>query len=314
VIDMLSPDEILARIDAIPMPVGKERDYIGASEIGHKCTRYLWLRFHRYFTSPPFPARMLRLFQRGNDEEIKFQNMLAAIGFQVLDNCWDQTGFSLGFFKGHSDGVLLLDDHRFVAEYKTHSKKWFDTLQVGTLSQTFPKHYAQAQTYMHNFKASHAVYLAVCKDDDRLFCDVIEYNEKDYLTYQAKAEYIATSDKPPERIASKPTAFDCKFCDAHAVCWGLEMPRVACQNCTSSNKDHIAGVFGCDLKKPWIGTKLEPCEHHSYNPYALQDFLGWEPIEFFPKERAVKYSLPSGAEIINGAAPFGAPSKEIEIA
>jgi hypothetical protein len=310
---MLSPDEILARIDALPTEEDKERDYLGASSLGHECQRFLWLQFHRYIKPQEFSPRRKRLFQRGKDEEHKFQNMLNAIGFEVIENCWDQAGFALGFFKGHGDGVLGLNGVRISAEYKTHNKKSFETLKPGMLATTHPKHFAQSIIYADRFECEYTLYCGVCKDDDRLFFDLIPADKKKYLEYKTKADYIAMTDKPPERISKSPTFYVCKMCHAAPVCFGLEMPRVACQNCTSSNKDQIAGVFGCDLKKPWIGTKLEPCESHSWNPYALNDFLSWEPIEFFPKERAVKYSLPSGAEIINGAAPFGTPSKEITL-
>jgi len=310
---MLSPDEILARIDALPTPPDKERDYIGASEIGHQCTRYLWLKFHRYTHPKVWEPRMLRLFQRGKDEEYKFQAMLECIGFKVIQGWDDQAGFATGFFKGHGDGLMQWQDVKAIAEYKTHSKKSFDTLKPGTLSLTFPKHYAQAQVYMGKFGASYAIYMAVCKDDDRLFCDVIEFNQTDYDGYCAKADYIATSDKPPERVASKPTAFDCKFCDAHSVCWGLEMPRVDCRNCTSSTKDQIAGVFGCELQKPWVGGELNVCPSHSWNPFAVQDMLGWSPVEFYPDQRAVKYQKPDGTILINGAPPFGVPSGEVTL-
>lgn len=301
---MIAPDEILTRIDALYIDNSEERDYLGASEVGADCTRYLWLKFHRYIHPKKWEPRMLRLFDRGANEEPIFQANLNAIGFEFESGCSDQAGFADGFFKGHGDGVMILDGVRYAAEYKTHNLKNFNTLKPGTLALTFPKHYAQAQVYMHYFKCQYCVYLAVCKDDDRLFCDVIEYNDKDFQTYKAKADYIATTDHPPERIASRPTDYRCKMCDAAAVCWGLEMPRVDCRNCTSASKKD--GKWSCDIGN------MEVCQYHSFNPFAMQDIFKWEPIEFFPKERAVKYTLPSGETLINGCPPFGVASEELK--
>lgn len=308
---MLTPEQIITDIEAIPTREDKERDYIGASSIGHECSRFLWLQFHRYIWPEKFSPRMLRLFQRGKDEEFKFEVMLKCIGFEVIQDCQDQKGFAVGFFKGHGDGIVQKDGIKYAAEYKTHNKKSFDTLAVGALSSSHPKHYAQGITYADKFGCDAVLYLAVCKDDDRLFCDVIPANHAQAETYQAKADFIATSDKPPERIASKPTDFRCKFCSAHAVCWGMEMPRVDCRNCTSVNKDQVAGVFGCDLEKPWVGGKLVACEKHSFNPYALNNIFGWDMIEFYPSTRSVKYGLSNGKTFINGQA--GIPSNELTV-
>ena len=310
---MITPDEILARIDGLPMPEESTRNYIGASEIGTACTRYLWLRFHRYFHSKPFEPRMLRLFQRGKDEEFKFQTTLNAIGFEIIENCEEQTGFHVGFFRGHGDGVLGIDGIRVAAEYKTHNKKSFETLQPGMLHSTHPKHFAQSIVYADRFDCAYTLYCAVCKDDDRLFFDLIPANRDEYLKYAAKADYIAAADHPPERIASKPTAFDCKFCDAHSVCWGFQMPRAHCNNCTSSNKDQIAGVFGCELEKPIIGRlPIEKyCDRHSFNPHAMNDLIGWQPLEYYPETRSIQYMKPNGEKIINGDQEGGVLSKNL---
>ena len=44
------------------------RPYLGMSQIGHHCERYLWLSFRWCFDSY-FEPRMLRLFARGHREE-----------------------------------------------------------------------------------------------------------------------------------------------------------------------------------------------------------------------------------------------------
>lgn len=314
---MINPDQLLADIEALPTPPDIERDYIGASEIGDVCERRLWLKFHRLVERETFSNRMLRLFERGKREEHVLECLLRDAGIDITQDCFSQAGFKDGFFAGHSDG----GGEDFIVEYKTHSAKSFDTLKRGELVKSFPKHHAQMQVYMHKFGKSFAIYFAVCKDDDRLFMDVIKYDEGDALAYELKAHDIAAADKPPERIAKLPTSFPCKMCYARDVCFGFDMPRVNCRNCTNADKYPYHGAFGCAMiaKEGTQEQRIknnplppEPCPSHCYNPFVINDTKSWQIVEFYPEQNAVKYKRPNGEEIINGPAPFGIPSKELK--
>lgn len=337
---MLDPDAILRAIDAIPpAKPDKERDYIGASEIGHPCDMYLWLKHHRYIEREEFDpseidtddpqelkteatkARLRRLFQRGHDEELRFEDHLHAIGAKFHKGSLDQQGFKDGFFAGHGDGDIYLFGEDALTEYKTHNKKSFNTLKRGELAKTHPKHFAQSQSYMKYFKRSQTIYLAVCKDDDRLFCDVIAFDPEFADGLSNRAEYIAMSDKPLQRIGNKPTFYMCKMCSGKDVCWAFEAPRVDCRNCTSATKHRDQGSFGCDIKqksndlndrnKNYQLYESGSCASHSFNPYAMQDLYGWQPMEFLPEQRAVIYLKPDNTKITNGR-DF-VQSKDIEI-
>ena len=243
---------------------------------------------------------MHRLFFRGKCNEPVIESMLMECGFEVIDSCLEQAGFREGFFGGSGDGVYMYNGKRVAVEMKTCSDKSFALLKPGKLREVKPLHYAQCQIYQKKFDCDYALYIAVNKNDDRLFIDTVEFNAEHYKEYCDKAAYITAADKPPERIASKASDFRCKFCHAHAVCWGHELPRVNCRNCTSVAKEPINGVFHCEKNS---NKKLDEhgyCESHSFNPYAIQDMLGYSPIEFFPSQRAVKYQKPDGTEFTNG--------------
>ncbi len=60
------------------------RTHLGASLIGHECSRHLWYVF-RWVRHERFPPRMLRLFNRGHREEARFIEWLRGIGWEVSD-------------------------------------------------------------------------------------------------------------------------------------------------------------------------------------------------------------------------------------
>lgn len=58
------------------------RNHLGASLIGHPCSRYLWLIF-RWAMKQKFDAQTLRIFERGKREEDRFAIWLKAAGFEI---------------------------------------------------------------------------------------------------------------------------------------------------------------------------------------------------------------------------------------
>lgn len=58
------------------------RSHLGASQIGHACSRHLWYQF-RWITHKIHDGRQYRLFQRGHFEEPRFTGYLEGIGCKV---------------------------------------------------------------------------------------------------------------------------------------------------------------------------------------------------------------------------------------
>ena len=246
-----------------------ERDYIGASQIGEPCARKVWLQFNRLSFQEKFSGRMLRLFNRGNREESFFEHVLQAIGFKIVESCLEQAGFKSGFFAGHSDGILMRDGIRYVAEYKTHNDKSFKTLVLDGVKEAKPLHYAQMMVYGRKFKCDKALYCAVNKNDDTLHIEVLDIDQDFSIAMEKHAHDLAASYKPPEKIARSASDYRCKMCSAAKQCHGLEPVRIDCRNCTHVDRDAKEGKFSCEL-----GRKLEPCEQHCFNPYAVADIYG----------------------------------------
>jgi len=179
------------------------RPHMGCSQLGHPCDRWLWLSF-RWAVQPKFPGRILRLFRRGQLEESTIVSDLRAIGMDVRGTGRQQSRVEFGaHVSGSIDaiieyGVPDAPRTRHVAEFKTHSKKSFDDLEKNGVEKSKPEHFVQMQLYMHGTKIDRALYVAVCKNDDRIYTERLRYDHEVAERYIARGRRIALSDRMPE--------------------------------------------------------------------------------------------------------------------
>lgn len=204
----------------------RARTYLGASSIGHDCDMWLWLNF-RGVVKEHFSGRMYRLFDRGRREEAVFCSDLRKIGCEVkeIDELTgEQFAVSAfgGHFRGHLDGICRgLDEapkQWFVCEFKTHSDASFKKLAKSGVKEAKPMHFAQMQVYMGLTELKKALYVAVNKDNDDLWCEVVDFNESAFVNIMNRASKIINTDDP-ERCAKRIDDFRCKACPAKEICW-----------------------------------------------------------------------------------------------
>lgn len=129
----------------------------------------------------------------------------------------------------------------FGLEFKTYNTKSFQLLwdSMSVQSQK-PEHYSQMQEYMHYMGLKRCLYLAVCKNDDRMYDEVIEYDENYTLGIIEKARRAITARQLPPRFSENATNHVCKFCDYRTVCHFGEPLVKSCRTC----KNGVALVTG----------------------------------------------------------------------
>ena len=200
------------------------RPHMGASMLGHSCDRWLWLSF-RWAVQEKFPGRVLRLFRRGKLEEDIILDDLRAAGCVLREPPpGEQHRVSLGSHVSGSidaiieSGIPESPNKPHIAEFKTHSKKSFDALERDGVEKAKPQHYVQMQTYMHGTRIDRALYVAVCKDDDRLYIERVRYNRTDAEKYISRGQRLAIVDEQPPPLSDNPTWYECKWCAAHDYC------------------------------------------------------------------------------------------------
>ena len=252
------------------------RLHLGASEIGHHCERWLWLRF-RWAVSERFSGRMLRLFRRGQDEEDAMAADMRAAGMEVIQTDDEGRQFRVSLrphFSGSMDGIIRkgvpeAPNKPHIWECKTTNKKGFDALERAGVKKEKPQHWAQMQIYMGAKDIDRALYVCVCKDDDRIYAERVRFDCEAFDALKARAERIITSDRMLEPVSGDPTWYQCKFCAAHSICHkGEPVREVNCRTCAHVTFDD--GVF-CERWNAPIPAEVqrEGCRSHVMNPYMV---------------------------------------------
>jgi hypothetical protein len=238
--------------DAFPF-----RAHLGASRIGADCARELWYDF-RWATKPAHGDRLLRLFNRGHLEEPRFAAMLGAAGIKVHQFAKPGEQYKIALHGGHFGGSLDGVAERIpdvegpvLCEMKTHNAASFAKLAghnwgehvadpehvnftgEGVRSSKF-MHYVQMQMYSRAYRLENALYLAVCKDTDALYAELVGQDEAISDAFSNRAREIIFATEPPARIKNDPTWYQCKFCNQNAVCYGKAQAERNCRTCANS--------------------------------------------------------------------------------
>jgi hypothetical protein len=281
--------------------------------LGHSCDRWLWLSF-RWAVVEKFPGRILRLFRRGHNEEQQIINDLRAIGLDVRTPSAGQSRVEFGcHVSGSIDariekGVPGATKTPHVAEFKTHSLKSFNDVKAKGVKESKPMHWAQMQLYMLGTELNRALYVAVCKDDDRIYTERVRLDLPAAQNLVARGHRITQSDRMPEPISTNPTWYECKMCAAHDFCHKSKTTeQVNCRTCAhaSALPDSTWHCARWDDLIP-VEAQREGCESHVLHP----DMVPWERRESASEWQAV-YVI-KRSPFVNGAPGDGVySSKEL---
>ena len=278
------------------------RPHMGASMLGHPCDRWLWLSF-RWAVVQKFPGRILRLFRRGQNEEAQIVRDLRAIGIDVQLTGTQQSKVDFGcHVSGSIDGVAesgvpFGDGHRHVLEFKTHNLKSFNNLVEDGVEKSKPIHYAQMQLYMLGTGIDHALYVAVCKDDDRIWTEQVKFNKDVANWLVERGKRIALADRMPEPLSADPSWYQCKICPAHEFCHKSRTTKeVNCRTCAHSTAKPDS-TWRCerhDADGIPVEFQRQACDSHVLHP----DLVPWK-IQESQDEWTAIYVI-EGKPVANG--------------
>lgn len=211
----------------------ENRDYLGMSQLGHSCSRYLYYSFRWCFIET-FSARILRLFDRGHREEDAIIKTLASVGIRCYDDqleCSTAYGHCKGHIDGKSIGVLEAPKTEHLNEYKTMADKYFkEVCRIG-VEAAKPIYYGQMQLYMGNMGLTRALFVAVNKNDDSMYIERVPIRKEVGQRLEERAKQIILSEEPPVK-EFKPTWYECKFCGANDICHKGMTVEINCRTCS----------------------------------------------------------------------------------
>lgn len=234
------------------------RSHMGASLIGRECPREIWYGFH-WTTKPLFEGRMIRLFNRGHLEEGRFIALLLMAGFQVYQQDANGNQYRIshagGHFGGSGDGVViglpeLQPGTPALLEFKTHSdKSWTEVESKGVREAKF-EHFVQMQMYMRKMGIAVALYMAVNKNNDEIYAELVYLDAILADQFLERAEKLVFADTPPQRIGKSVGFYKCRFCDHKAVCHQKAAPSENCRTCKHS-RVWQDGTWRCTHPTQW---------------------------------------------------------------
>lgn len=282
---------------------GGARPHMGASILGHPCDRWLWLSF-RMAVVERFPGRILRLFRRGQEEEAQVVSDLRAIGMSVQKTGTNQSRVDFGcHVSGSIDGIIEhgvpeAPNTKHILEIKTHGKKSFENLLKEGVEKSKPMHFVQMQMYMLGMDIDRALYVSICKDDDRIYTERVKLNKAVAQKSVERGHRLVIADRMPPPISTDPTWFECRFCAAHEFCHKTKLTKeVNCRTCANSTARED-GTWHCeqyDVKLDFANQR-QGCAAHVLHP----DLVPWK-VKIDGKD--VIWITPDG-EIRNGEGNF----------
>lgn len=209
----LKRDWINNKIEAQQV-VSENRGYLGMSQLGHSCSRYLYY-VHRQVGRDSFSPRTMRIFERGHWEEHRVIRDLESIGIQVVDTQLEILLLD-GRVRGHIDGIAIIEGKRYLLEIKTmNDAAWKKYYKLG-IHTSNPAYWAQAQSYAAEVPVDGILFCAVNKNDE---CRKFEFVDLEPTNYLDRAVEITTMTEPPSCIGG-PDWWECKMCSFNNTCHG----------------------------------------------------------------------------------------------
>lgn len=261
------------------------RGYLGVSSLSDSCLRKLFLSFRRAF-NVSLEARIYRLFDTGKREEERLVEDLKNIGVHIGHRQDTLVPLRHPHIRGHCDGAASVDGQLCVFEFKTSNARQFSLLEGNGVHKTKPEHVDQLVCYMELLdqqlaasidpqsndrpvQAPFGMYVAVCKDNDRIYTEKVLKDSARANKLFAKGQSVIDSPDVPEGLLA-PTVPPCKWCEYSGFCFGankensLKALEMNCRTCLHSTPEKD-GSWSCALKQEEISTQ-KGCPKHLFLP------------------------------------------------
>lgn len=173
-----------------------ERLYIGMSQIGHECLRYLWLSYHKKYLQQPISEKQAIIFDNGHWVEQKIIHQMRQADIEVSGQQIEMSLFN-GKFQGHCDGIINHPEYgKVILEIKGIQKNTWNQYVKKGVKELSPTYYAQAIMYSGYLNLSGTLFVIENKDNQDLYEEFIPSNFTEYSMLCRKAESIIHGEIP----------------------------------------------------------------------------------------------------------------------
>lgn len=198
------------------------------SQIG-KCERALWAMAHGISEDPP-EAKMLAIFEAGRVLEDHVIDLLLRAGYPVKPR--DESGqqFRVVAFDGQASGRLdgkvklgrkSFEDRDAILETKSAKRERYEELEKIGYEEWSADYADTIHAYMGFSGIHEALVVVYCKDDSRIYAELVRFDPDRFEVLRKKAHRALLSDSllPRPAEATSESCNYCKWCRYREWCW-----------------------------------------------------------------------------------------------
>lgn len=183
-----------------------------------------------------------------------------------------------GHFGGSLDGIVSAPEgiplnYQMILELKTVNHKYFTPLFKKSVKEVFPAYFAQMCVYGKLIGLRHALFVAVNKQNDEIYIEIVKLDWNHGEELLKKAEEVITAETPPKKIGKRSSFFKCKMCNYSNLCWGVAESATTIKNCRCCNRAKPVenGQWYCIYHKGIIPEDffLTACQNYRNITYTL---------------------------------------------
>ena len=207
---------------------GPQRDYLGASSLGHDCLRKIQWDWTRRVDPAP---RTERIFSRGRWWETYCFDLMAAAGFRIV-RAGDAVAFTQldGRFRGHADGGIIAGPEIPGGGYPClweckglGAKGWVKLVKDG-LAKAYPAYADQVALYQAYMDLTEhpAIFTAANMDTMEILHLLVPFEAARAQAASDRALTVILAEEAGEtlpRLAADPDDFRCRLCAHKEACW-----------------------------------------------------------------------------------------------
>ena len=177
-----------------------------------KCPRSVFFKF-KNAPREPFDARIMRIFERGENIHRSIFNILYRLKLGVITEIPIP---SQEIISGRADAILCINNENYVLDIKSINSMIFRKM-------TEPKedNIYQVQLYMHFFNIQKGILLYIDKDQQEMKEFFLDYDEA--LCKSLLDKFYGLKDQVekyvlPARLADYPRNWQCSYCPYKDIC------------------------------------------------------------------------------------------------